>query len=688
MNEPRTVRPRNRVRPGNSCSRVFATRTVWNLLWLSLLAAGLFSLAGTVGARSQQPQATDPGRSRDDLQVLLAKVDEANQSGDFKQAEALCGEIIRERPNSALGYIRLGLVYQREQDLQKALSAFQTATRIEPASFDAWYDLGEAYLSAAQNEKAIDSLSEAVRLRPHSSQAHRLLAQAFVEAGKPREGLEQFLQSVESDPGNPEVFYDLGQACLRHALEVADKITAESKTSPYSRRIFAENYIGHGSYGEAETQYQLALNSEPEALDLRLALGELYVRENKPEAAHREIAQAIKLAPDSLAANYDLAEADFLGRNLQSALASLDRIADFNPGFLPSNPTFFEDVITGPAGREECARVSDLASNGQAGPAISFLSKACRRSLEHDQVLRSVGPGASEDSAEPPAQTGSGASSKNRKAVEPCRAGLCSACEKGLQAALDTANTALRANLTVGQCAYDVQNYAAAYRHFAAAAESAPQSQPALYWEQEAARQLARTSFERVEQLAPDSYMIHVLKAQTWQRQNQLRSAAEEYKAAIARRGDAANLHVLLGHLYWYWERYDDALPELETALRLEPADAAANYLEGDCLVQEHEAEKALPYLDKALRHRPGFLNAEASLGRALSQLGKYHEAVSELLKVAPADADGSIHFQLFQLYEKLGEKDKAEEALESFKRIRAQRLPEPAHTNAPGLPQ
>jgi tetratricopeptide (TPR) repeat protein len=182
--------------------------------------------------------------------------------------------------------------------------------------------------------------------------------------------------------------------------------------------------------------------------------------------------------------------------------------------------------------------------------------------------------------------------------------------------------------------------------------------------------------------------MIHVLKAQTWERLNQLQLAAQEYKAAIARQSNAANLHVLLGHLYWHWERYDDALSELQEALRLDPADPAANYLVGDSWVQQHEAQKALPYLVKALHLRPGLLNAEASLGRALSQLGRYQEAVSELLKVAPADADGSIHFQLFQLYKKLGREDKAKEALESFKRIRAQRLPESASRNVVGLPR
>ena len=153
------------------------------------------------------------------------------------------------------------------------------------------------------------------------------------------------------------------------------------------------------------------------------------------------------------------------------------------------------------------------------------------------------------------------------------------------------------------------------------AQELNPQSLLTLYWEQETARQLAQWSFERIERLSPDSYLIHMLNAQTWERRDQAQLAVQEYKAAIARRSDVANLHVLLGRLYWYWERYDEARPELQEALRLDPTDPAANYLMGDAWVQQHEAGRGLPYLEKALELRPGFLNAEASLGRALTQL-------------------------------------------------------------------
>jgi tetratricopeptide (TPR) repeat protein len=529
--------------------------------------------------------------------------------------------------------------------------------------------------------KAIVPLSSAIRLNPHSGGAHRLLAQVFMQTGKPRDGIEQFLLSAEYDPRNPEAFYDLGQACLQQALVVADRILAASKTSPYSRRIFAENFIGAGSWGEAETQYKLALQAEPEAVDLHLAAAELYLRENKLEEARREASTATQFAPASTAAHFVQAEVEFALRDLDSALASLGRVQTLNPGFLATHPPFLDFAASGLWWSDACSKIKDQVSQGQPDAGLAFLLEACREAL-HQETNASV----ESQGAQPRVSKSPNVTAEQQNPADACLAGLCEVCQE--RVGLDRIRKGAQARLTVGRCFYDVRDYAGAYRQFAAAEAVDPQDPAALYWEQESARQLARTAFARLERLAPDSYLVHLLNAQTLERQKQPESAIWEYKLAIARQGGVANPHVLLAHLYWYWERYDEALPELEEALRLDPADPAANYLMGDSLVQKHQAENALPYLHQALELRPGFLNAEASLGRALSQLGRNEEAVSELMKVATADADGSIHFQLYRLYQKLGEEDKAQEALAAFKSIRAHRLPDSAMDSGISAPQ
>ncbi len=419
-----------------------------------------------------------------------------------------------------------------------ALAASQTPT------FEDLYKAGQQELKAGQAAKAAEALREAVRARPRDAAARDALGQALVQLGQLPEAIEQFRALTDLDARNARAWFSRGEAELRFALTLANRVIEADRESPYARRIFAENYLAREDWPEAEKQYRLALAAQPEAADLRAALGDLLAREGK---------------------------------------------------------------------REEAAR------------------------------YRSAGSG---------------------EAANPCAGGVCQACQEQWRERLANPQSAASAHLAVGQCAFQAGDYDQAYQHFLAAYRSEPGDAAAAFWLQESARRLAERSFERLRAIDPDSVLVHLLNAQTWEGQQQPEPAIQEYKAALARQPAAANIHTMLGYLYWKWQRYDEALPELLAALRLEPANPAANYLAGDTWVQKHEPEKGLPYLQRALEARPGFLNAEASLGRALAEMGRYQEAATELEKVTDADADGSLHYQLYQVYLKLGRGADAQRAL------------------------
>ena len=69
------------------------------------------------------------------------------------------------------------------------------------------------------------------------------------------------------------------------------------------------------------------------------------------------------------------------------------------------------------------------------------------------------------------------------------------------------------------------------------------------------------------------------------------------------------------------------------------------NFIAGDSLLRLEEPEKAVPYLKAALAADPKLLAADASLGLALSRLGKNAEAVPHLEKALELDDDGSLHY-------------------------------------------
>lgn len=332
---------------------------------------------------------------------------------------------------------------------------------------------------------------------------------------------------------------------------------------------------------------------------------------------------------------------------------------------------------------DACARFSAFVPTFSDDPAIAFVKRSCGAGLE------------SGTSSIASAQTASGPVISQGKAADQimlspdqsCLAGLCEACEERLRSRLTSSSPDPRALSEVGHCDFESGNYQSAYRCFLEATKQSPQDLASLYWLQESARRLAEQCFERLRQIDPDSYLIHFLSAQTWEEEQRTDLAIQEYKAALARSPDAVNVRVRLGHLQWKWQQYDDALQQLTEVLRVDPADPLANYLVGDIWVQKHEAERALPYLHQALSLRPGFLNAEASLGRALAQLGRLAEAAKELEAVAPSDADGSIHYQLQQIYLRLGKADEARAAQAAAESIRSEHRRGPETSVHPDLP-
>ena len=66
-------------------------------------------------------------------------------------------------------------------------------------------------------------------------------------------------------------------------------------------------------------------------------------------------------------------------------------------------------------------------------------------------------------------------------------------------------------------------------------------------------------------------------------------------------------------------------------------------------------------------------LRVHALLGQIYFETNRLAEALSELKLGQAGDDDGSIHYQLGRTYQKIGDKEKADEAFRVSKQLRAQ---------------
>ena len=89
----------------------------------------------------------------------------------------------------------------------------------------------------------------------------------------------------------------------------------------------------------------------------------------------------------------------------------------------------------------------------------------------------------------------------------------------------------------------------------------------------------------------------------------------------------------------------------LERLTRSSPDDPTLLLMYGDGLVEHQELDRAIPVLEAAVKADGASLPAQASLGRAYVQAGRYAEAVPHLETAAADDENGDVHLQLARAY-------------------------------------
>jgi len=148
--------------------------------------------------------------------------------------------------------------------------------------------------------------------------------------------------------------------------------------------------------------------------------------------------------------------------------------------------------------------------------------------------------------------------------------------------------------------------------------------------------------------------------------------AEAEYRKAIELKPLGGSAHFGLAATSYRLFHYDEALPELKTVLQLEPQNPQANFMMADILAFKREFAQAEPYAKAALHGAQSNLPlVHALLGKIYASQGRTPEAIKELQQALPDDHDGSLHYQIYTLYKKIGDESAAREALEQSEALR-----------------
>ena len=181
----------------------------------------------------------------------------------------------------------------------------------------------------------------------------------------------------------------------------------------------------------------------------------------------------------------------------------------------------------------------------------------------------------------------------------------------------------------------------------------------------------AMDALSRAVQLDPASARTHLLMGESLSTSGKFAEAVPEYQTAIKLDPhlDAAYLGLASG--YWKARQFDQALPFLRKVLEKSPNDAEANGMLADILQHQGNDAEARRHADIALAGNPDLIETRVVLARIYLGQQQPKLAIAELQRVLAADPDGSYHFLLYRACRDAGDQQGARKAMAQFQQLR-----------------
>ncbi|MBZ5513330.1 MAG: tetratricopeptide repeat protein [Acidobacteriia bacterium] len=614
------------------------------------------------------------------LQDLFVQAREAQRRGDFQRSAGIYEEILRLRPGLAEAQANLGLMRHLLGEYEQAIQGFEAALRVNPQLFVPNLFLGLDLLRLQRPQRALRYLQRAQRLNPRDAQAALALGQAYVALQESEQANDWYRLASEITPTSSEAWYGLGLTYLALERSAAERLRKVGPNSPYADTLLAESLEGQDRTLDAIRLYEKVLASNPTLECGHAALGFAYIRQAALAAAETEFRTEIDNNSGCMLARLGLAHVAVERGKTGEALDQLRESWKADRNFVQANLACFLAGLQPERVHELGAQAQQFATG--EGNEESALGKFLTSALETWQQGPTSGlprqgdqPGTGPASENPSSRLTAGPAGDPRQLF---RRGRYSQCAERLQPTLP--RLVVKDLSLLARCAYYSGDYRATYLASGRWLKVHPRDPEALYWRARSSARLAVIALTRAGQADPNSVRVHLLLGDAFRAQQNYKEAEQEYRKALQLDPESFAARLGLATTFFQAFEFDDALPELRTALRLNSKDPEANYMMGEILVDRHQSEEAFHYLSRALNGQAASLaRVHALLGKVYAAQGRTAEAVAELKESLQGDSDGSYHYQLYQLYRKLGDHKAAAAALEQSENIRRQRQAEGA---------
>jgi tetratricopeptide (TPR) repeat protein len=193
----------------------------------------------------------------------------------------------------------------------------------------------------------------------------------------------------------------------------------------------------------------------------------------------------------------------------------------------------------------------------------------------------------------------------------------------------------------------------------------------------------AKQIYERMLAQLGDRPQLHIIFGRAYRETSFLPEAVEEFKRAVALDPHFPRAHYYLGLTYLLKDgasRLDDAAEEFKVELNSNPEEFFANYYLGVVFVIQRKWDEAIPLLEKATRIEPNNPDPYFHLGQAYQSVERHGQAIESLRKSIALNPELShndyqvttAHYRLGQSLVKTGQKDEGEKELQTAAELKS----------------
>lgn len=297
----------------------------------------------------------------------------------------------RADPRFALAHARLGEAYWRKyltaQDVEWVDRAVEACNRAVALAADlgaAHETLGMIYTGMGRHEEAVAAFQRALAQDPASAAAYRGLAKAYEEQGHAADAQAAYERAIALKPDYWAGYNDLGgfyyrQGRLDAAIEQYRRVTTLVPDNAWGYSNLGAVHLALGQHQEAKAAFEQAMAIRPD-VGAASNLGTVYYYEGRYADAARAFEQAVALEERNADLWGNLASAYYWAPGLRPKAEAAYRRAMYlaRETYLTVNPDDPEALAT---------LASYHAMVGEAEPARTLAARALDRAPEDPFVL-------------------------------------------------------------------------------------------------------------------------------------------------------------------------------------------------------------------------------------------------------------------------------------------------------------